>query len=71
MDREKFFMVYGEGQRAPAVKHPSYEIATQEAERLCRHNPGISFFVMMPVSVSKRVDVETRRLVDLDDGIPF
>lgn len=69
--RDKFWMVYGDGQRAPTVKHASFEIAKQEAERLCRNNPGIDFFVLQPVSVSKRVDVETRMLVDVGDGIPF
>jgi len=68
---DKFFMIYGEGQRAPTVKHEHLLGATREAERLCRANPGIEFYVMMPVSVSKRVDVETRKLVNLDDGIPF
>ncbi len=67
-----FFMVYGDGQRAPAIKHDSIVAATREAERLSRQNPGISFFVMMPISVSTRVDVETKQLVDLNDvGIPF
>lgn len=69
--RDKFWMVYGDGHRAPTVKHASFEIAKQEAERLCRNNPGIEFFVLQPVSVSKRVDVETRMLVDQGYGIPF
>lgn len=69
--REKFWMVYGDGQRAPTVKHASFETAKLEAERLCRNNPGIEFFVLQPVSVSKRVDVETRMLVDQGYGIPF
>jgi len=69
--REKFWMVYGDGQRAPTEKHASFEIAKLEAERLCRNNPGIEFFVLQPVSVSKRVDVETRMLVDQGYGIPF
>jgi len=67
----KFWMVYGGGQGAPTVRHDSLEIAKREAERLSRNNPGIEFFVMMPISVSKRVDVETRMLVDLNDLIPF
>ncbi len=67
-----FFMVYGDGQRAPVCKHDSIAAATREAERLSRMNPGISFFVMMPISVSTRVDVETRELVNLSDiSVPF
>lgn len=68
---DQFWMVYGDGQGAPAMKHASFEIAKREAERLSRNNPGIDFYVMMPVSLSKRVDVDTRMLVDLDQMIPF
>jgi len=70
MSETDFWMVYGEGQRAPAVKHANFEIAKREAERLSRNNPGIDFFVMRPVSVSRRVDVETKMLVAMDE-IPF
>jgi hypothetical protein len=68
---DRFFMIYGNGQSAPTVKHHNIEAATREAERLSRSNPGIEFFVMMPVSVSKRVDVSTTKLVDLEDLVPF
>lgn len=71
MEADKFFMVYGEGQQAPTMKHESLIIAQREAERLSRCHAGIRFFVMMPVSVSQRVDVQTRALVNLDDVIPF
>jgi len=70
MSETDFWMVYGEGQRAPGVKHANFETAKREAERLSRNNPGIDFFVMRPVSVSKRVDVETKMLVAMDE-IPF
>jgi hypothetical protein len=68
---DKFWMVYGEGQNLPRFRHDTYSSAETEAERLARMNPGIAFYVLMPVAVSKRVDVETRKLVDLDDQIPF
>jgi hypothetical protein len=69
---DKFWMVYGEGQNPPRFKHDTYDAAQTEAERLARAYPGIAFYVLMPVAVSKRVDVETRELVKLDDiGIPF
>lgn len=70
-DESNFWMVYGDGQSAPTVKHSSFEIAKREAERLSRNNPGIGFYVMMPVSLSKRVDVDTRMLINLDDLLPF
>lgn len=68
---DNFWMVYGGGQGAPTMRHDSFEIAKHEAERLSRNNPGIEFFVMMPVCKSQRVDVETKMLVDLNDIIPF
>jgi hypothetical protein len=71
MGNDNFFMVYGEGQQAPTMKHENLAAAQREAERLSRNHAGIRFFVMMPVSVSQRVDVQTRSLVNLDDIIPF
>lgn len=72
MTAGNFYMVYGEGQRAPAYKHSSIDAAKREAERLARQHYGISFFVMMPIIVATRVDVETRELVDLSStGVPF
>lgn len=68
---DKFWMVYGEGQGAPTVRHESYETAKREAERLSRSVTGTRFFVMMPVSVSRRVDVDTKMLVDFNDVLPF
>jgi hypothetical protein len=71
MTEDKFWMVYGNGKSAPAMKHHTFELAKGEAERLARTNPGVEFFVMMPVSASKRVDVETKMLFDLDEMLPF
>jgi hypothetical protein len=70
---QMFWMVYGEGQRAPACKHLSFLSAKTEAERLARCNPTIKFFVLCSVSVSSRIDVETKMLANVnpDDGIPF
>lgn len=65
-----FWMVYGMNQGAPTARHISFEVAKTEAERLARQHPGIEFYVMQPVSRSKRVDVETEMLVP-DDQIPF
>jgi hypothetical protein len=72
MSNTNFWMVYGMGQGGSKVRHQTYQLAKEEAERLSRATPGVEFFVMMPVSVSRRVDVETKELVDLDHiGIPF
>jgi hypothetical protein len=70
---KRFWMVYGEGQRAPAFKHYDRASAERECQRLARQNPGITFFALCAVSESRRVDVETRSLpwTPEDDGLPF
>lgn len=75
----EFWMVYGEGQRAPAYKHDSAASARIEAERLAGLHPGISFYVLKAKrgfrtekpsashwSLKKRPLAEQN-----DDGIPF
>ncbi|MDQ0305300.1 hypothetical protein [Ancylobacter polymorphus] len=56
---DQFWMVYGLGQRPPAVRHPTEQSAADEAKRLARLNPGIRFYVLEPVSVSVKQDIET------------
>jgi len=73
---ETFWMVYGLGQRQPTVRHKTFASAQGEAERLARTVPGVAFYVLEAVSVSRRVDVETIRLepsaYQIDGGdIPF
>ncbi|EKF40849.1 hypothetical protein NA8A_18197 [Nitratireductor indicus C115] len=73
---ETFWMVYGLGQRQPTVRHKTFASAQGEAERLARTVPGVAFYVLEAVSVSRRVDVETIRLREglpypCDDEIPF
>lgn len=41
-----FWMVYGEGQRAPTYKHDTADAARLEAARLAEQNPGVSFYVL-------------------------
>jgi hypothetical protein len=64
-----FWMVYGEGQRAPAVTHHSPESATNEARRLARAHPGIRFFVLVAQRGYMTADPITE--IEIDDGIPF
>lgn len=77
MSREPFFMVYGLGQRQPTVRHKARGSAVQEAERLARLNPGVEFYVLGTVSVSKKTDVITEEMAPservsvIDDDIPF
>lgn len=69
-----FWMVYGDGQRAPAYKHMTRISAEAEARRLASSNPGICFYVLERVSFARKVDVQFRRFDDPsapDDEIPF
>lgn len=70
-----FWMVYGDGQYAPTVKHDSREKAETEAKRLARINAGIKFFVLQTISMAEKPDVTFVRLTrgarDIDDEIPF
>ncbi len=71
LNGDNFFMVYAQDGGAPTYRHATVDEAKTEAERLARQNPGKKFFVLMTVAVSKRVDVESRMLVNLSDIIPF
>lgn len=69
-----FWMVYGEGQRAPAHKHVTRLDAENEARRLASICPGICFYVLERVSVARKVDVAFKRFDHPnypDDEIPF
>lgn len=80
MKTPPFFMVYGLGQRQPTVRHKTRASASLEAERLARMHPGVEFYVLRTVSVSKKADVITeemspwdradKAMVD-DESIPF
>lgn len=72
MTREQeppFYLVWSKQGRTPVYEHPSRSSAANEAERLARMNPGQDFFVLMPVSVTLRQDVVTRKFIT--DEIPF
>lgn len=75
-ERKKFWMIYGVGQRAPTMRHESFDLAHSEAKRLARNNPGIEFVVLEAVAAVFKQDVVTVSFaapVDRrqDDGIPF
>ena len=69
--QERFWMVYGERQGAPTVRHKSIESARAEAERLARSAPGIRFFILEPIGAVEKVDVQFTDLRDYDAHIPF
>ncbi|MDD4984169.1 MAG: hypothetical protein PHQ43_00070 [Dehalococcoidales bacterium] len=48
---DKFYMVYGEDRKSPTVKHPTFENAKAEAERLALKE-GVPFYVLESQTVS-------------------
>lgn len=70
---KEFWMVKGAG--PSNVIHRSRQEAEQEAQRLARQHPGMSFFVMEAVTMYRKVDVERVDLraahLDPEDMIPF
>ncbi len=68
---KRFWMVKGMGE--PHASHDSEELATAEAMRLARINPGQYFYIMESIKVVKKTEVT---IVDLRNGnadkdIPF
>jgi hypothetical protein len=55
---EKFWMVWNDGNRNSAYKHPSEQSAKNEAERLAMLNPGQLFHVLEATSFCRANDVE-------------
>lgn len=49
----RFWFVWNENGRAPSFKHMTQALATSEAERLARLNPGHTFVVLESVSLRK------------------
>lgn len=47
---ERFWMVYGVGQRGPTFRHYTERGARVEAERLARLSPGTTFVVLEAIS---------------------
>lgn len=47
---KKFWMITGDGNQ-PRVRHTNKKLATNEAERLARANPGTKFYVLEAVEV--------------------
>lgn len=72
MGEQTFWMIYGDGQGKPTVKHHSLESAKAEASRLARGLPGVRFFILEAVGAVEKVDVRFMNFRDkYDDGIPF
>ena len=59
---DRFWMVYGHGQRRPVVRHKTEASALSEAEKLAKANPGVRFYVLQPIIMSVKIEVETTDL---------
>lgn len=58
----KFWMVYGEDQRAPSFRHLTKERAKAEAKRLALSHPEIKFFVLAAVDCYRADAPEVKRM---------
>lgn len=65
MSEHDFYVVWNPQGRTPTYKHSTEELARTEAERLARNNPGQQFYVMAPLGLARRVDVEYKQLNQL------
>ncbi|QEH81026.1 hypothetical protein EIK56_24205 [Sphingomonas sp. C8-2] len=73
MSQDKpFYLVWRPGGANPTYRHPDHGSALQEAQRLARLNPGMTFFVLIASDSFKRTDTEHRVLFDpTHDDVPF
>jgi len=67
----RFYMVLGQGM--PTVRHPTYDSAQREAERLARIDRGKTFVVLASVSETVVSDVRTtvHEASAIDNDVPF
>lgn len=63
---DKFWMVWNEGNRAPFVKHTTYESAKNEAKRLAMFNSGKFFILEATGYAVKPEPVEFHNLPESD-----
>ena len=53
----KFWLVWNEKGQIPRVKHLTKESARAEAERLCRKNPGMCFYLLGLEDIAQLDDI--------------
>ena len=66
-----FWMVYGEGGRTPAFKHPTEGAARLEAARLARSNAGTRFYVLATIADVVTDDIVWHDYKTEPTDIPF
>lgn len=55
---KKFYMVWNENMSMPKVKHPTFEHARAEAERIARRHPNDPIHVIVSVGTFRKRDVD-------------
>ena len=70
MSEHPFWFVLNPDGRAPRYRHTSEKSARDEAERLARNNPGVTFIVLKAVASVRSVDVQWTEY-DPDSDLPF
>lgn len=71
-----FYLVWNPATEQTNHKYETKDLAIKEAQRLASNNPGQAFIVLQPVSISRKVNIETREYdysgrADIEDEIPF
>lgn len=69
MREAPFWLVWREDGEAPTKQHESEAKAAAEAARLARKSPGQNFYVLVPSSRIRVIDVETENFIT--DPVPF
>jgi len=72
MKEPTFFIVWSpQGAAPPKHRHADHESAVREAERLASIHRGSIFYVLQATTRTRFSNVETVRLYDPDDELPF
>lgn len=68
MEHKKFWLVWKPNGALPTFKHPSYDDAKKEAERLARKNSADRFYILEALEVvSVELPVTVQPLVPLSE----
>ncbi len=61
--RDKFFMVWRSQGSSPNKKHETYEAAQEEAKRLVKNNPNVTFYVLEALDeIKAEVEIKEKKL---------
>jgi hypothetical protein len=71
VNRDKFWLVWNPKGRNPLHRHDSYDAALAESKRLAEQHADESFYVLVALSVSQRIQPVTVTELDGDPEIPF